>query len=317
MLKRIIVLVAFLIFSFGSSQFAQNNPTPSALNVPGYDYSEPNGCTSCHFVYGAKGDHMLEAVGVKFDDKTKLFSFTGNGWFASQHSRSNYGTTQNTYCAKCHSPLQAKIESTYSNGVFRKTEQIPEGKVEGVVCASCHPTSASAKILGRRVGIYQFEKDRSKPEAYKVIKEGEEDKLCLNCHMQRHDTNNIAFKAMYNIGVRCMDCHLAPYGKTNDGQGIVDKRFHNFKVAVNLPFSCGARGAIPGFACHSEFSVESTLKIIPFLKKQHKKWGPLNPNGDAITTDFMDAHSYSAKKLNTVQDYYDFWKELENNKSTD
>lgn len=33
-------------------------------------------------------------------------------WMASKHSRWNYRTTQNTFCAQCHSPLQARPEST-------------------------------------------------------------------------------------------------------------------------------------------------------------------------------------------------------------
>jgi hypothetical protein len=315
MLKRIIVLIAFLFLCFGTRPFAQSNPTPVGLNPPDYNYSEPNGCTACHFTYGAKGDHMLEAVGVKFDDQTKVFSFTGNGWFASQHSRSNYGTTQNTFCAKCHSPLQAKAESTYENGIFRKTAQIPDGKVEGVVCATCHPSSASAKILGRRLGLYRFGMDKSTPEAYRVIKHGEEDKLCMNCHKQRHDNNNPAFRAMYEIGVRCMDCHLAPYGKTNNGQGNVQRRFHDFKVAKNLPFSCGLNGSESGFACHSEFSKESTLKLIPFLKKQHKKWGHLDRDPDEQSPTSISAHGLTTttkkRKLDTKEDYYRLWQELE------
>jgi hypothetical protein len=310
MVKRFILLVAFLVLCFGARPFAQSNPTPAGLALPGYDYSEPNSCTSCHFVYGAKGDHMLEAVGVKFDDNTKIFSFTGNGWFASKHSRSNYRTTQNTYCTKCHSPLQAKPEASYSNGIFKNTVQVPDGKVEGVVCASCHPSSAVAKIIGRRVGIYQIGQDKTKPEAYKVIEEGDEDKLCMNCHKERHSTKNPAFRVMYDIGVRCIDCHMATYGKTNNGQGLVDKRFHDFKVAMNLPFSCGVKNS-SGLSCHPEFSVESTLKLIPYLMKQHKKWGDLDSNSEKGSTNLMDAHSLSPRKLKTSKDYYEFWKELE------
>src|SRR5262249_33295018 len=317
MIKRILVLIAFLVFCFSARPSAQSVPSPAGLGLPGYDYSEPNSCTACHFSLGAKGDHMLEAVGVKFDDKSKVFSFTGNGWFASNHSRSNYGTTQNTFCAKCHSPLQAKADSTYSNkGIFSNTDQIPYGKVEGVVCASCHPTHDAAVVLGRRLGIYQFGKDKTKPEAYKVIKEGQEDVLCLNCHKQRHNEKNPAFKAMYDIGVKCIDCHMAQYGKTNNGQGTVEKRFHNFKVAVNLPFSCGLKGSVSGVACHSEFSTESTLRLIPYLKQQHKQWRPLGPNEETKSTDettayVMNGHTAQAMKLETAEDYYLFWRGLE------
>jgi len=56
------------------------NPTPAPLARPDYNYSESNGCTSCHFSRGAGGDHMPEAVGVRFDDATAAFVFTGRGW---------------------------------------------------------------------------------------------------------------------------------------------------------------------------------------------------------------------------------------------
>src|SRR5262245_57271513 len=82
------------------------NPTAAPLGRPDYNYSESNGCVSCHFVYGEKGDHMPEAVGMRFDASTNAFVFTGGGWRASVHSQTNFKSTQNTYCAKCHSPLQ-------------------------------------------------------------------------------------------------------------------------------------------------------------------------------------------------------------------
>lgn len=307
-----VFLVSIIVFSLGARPFAQSFPQPTMFNMPGYDYSEPNSCTACHFEMGAKGDHNLEAVGVKYDDNAKTFLITGNGWFASKHSRSNYGITQNTFCAKCHSPIEAKPEATFVKGVFHNTEQIPYGKVEGVVCASCHPTSASAKVLGTRVGIYKYGMDKTTPDAYKPIFPGHEDELCLNCHVQRHDTKNPAFKAMYEAGVKCIDCHMAQYGKTNNGQGTVEKRFHDYKVATNLPFSCGLSGSESGVACHTEFSVDATLKLIPYLKQQHKKWWPLNPGADATTSpEYMSAHAAAPAKLETAKDYYRFWQELE------
>lgn len=309
MLKRVVLLVAIIFFCVSTRLLAQDQPKPVNLNLPGYDYSEPWSCTRCHFVYGVRGDHNLEAVGVRYDDNKKVFEMTGSGWLASKHSRSNYRTTQNTFCAKCHSPLQATVQSTFKNGFMENTEPIEDGKVEGVVCATCHPTGDTARKIGRRLGIYQFGKDRTTPEAYKVIKEGEEDSLCLNCHIQRHDTKNPAFKAMYDIGVKCIDCHMAVYGKTNEGKGNVQRRFHDFKVAMNLPFSCGTKGSIPGYQCHNEFSTASTLQLIPYLKQQHKKWWPLKPGG-GINPNNADAVS-GAPRLETKEDYYRLWKELE------
>jgi hypothetical protein len=97
---------------------------------------------------------------------------------------------------------------------------------------------------------------------------------------------------MVEAGVRCMDCHMAVYDKIPGTE--VDKRFHDFKVAKNLPYSCGAEGSVLG--CHSNFSVEATRAFIPYLKSQHKDWG---------------FGGKDMKKLNTAADYLRLWKKLQ------
>jgi hypothetical protein len=215
---------------------------------------------------------MLEAVGVTFNETTRAFSFSGNGWFSSKHATTNYGSTRNTYCAKCHSPLQAKAESDFKPTA---SEPIAFGRVEGVTCAACHPSHNAAVVLGRRLGIYQFGMNKALPEAYKVVHEGDEDSLCLNCHQTRHDERNPAMELMYVAGVRCIDCHMAPYGIVPGTEGHehpIKKLFHDFKVASNLPYSCGVKGSM--VHCHPEFGVESTLALIPYMKEQHRSlWG--------------------------------------------
>jgi hypothetical protein len=266
------------------------NPTPAPLGRPDYNYSESNGCNSCHFARGAGGDHMLEAVGVRFDEATNAFAFSGGGWRASQHSISNYKSTQNTYCAKCHSPLQADPSAQFMVG---GSKPIPDGMVEGVTCAVCHPSHTSAVVLGRRLGVYKWGMDKTKPEAYDVVHEGNEDVLCLNCHTSRHNETNPAFDLMYVAGVRCMDCHM-PINGANIIGSEVPKRAHDFKVAKNLPYSCGVQGSI--VHCHPEFSVESTNLLIPYMKEQHRgMWVP----------------EKQTKKLRSAADYLRLWKTLE------
>lgn len=284
-------LVGLLFFSQATAAqiTPQANPTPAPLGRPDYNYTESDGCTSCHFSRGAGGDHNLEAVGVKFDDTTKLFSFTGNGWRASAHSQSNYKSTQNTYCAKCHSPLQATADSEFKVGM---SQPIPDGKVEGVTCATCHPSHTSAVVLGTRLAVYKFGMDRTKPEAYDPIKAGNEDLLCLNCHQTRHNEGNAAFDLMYVAGVRCIDCHMAPYGTVVGTE--IEKRFHDFKVAKNLPYSCGVEGSM--VHCHPEFSVEATAAFIPYMKGQHKE---------------MWVSERATKKLNSAAAYLKLWKNLQ------
>ncbi|HEU4389608.1 MAG TPA: multiheme c-type cytochrome [Blastocatellia bacterium] len=298
MTKRFIQFSFFALFLVGLVIFvrsagAQGNPTPAPLGRPDYNYSESNGCPSCHFSRGAGGDHMPEAVGVIYDETAKAFKFTGGGWRASVHATTNYKSTQNTYCAKCHSPIQAKAEAGFKNGVLKNAEQIEDGKVEGVTCAACHPSHNAAVILGRRLGIYQFGVDKTKPEAYKVVEHGEEDQLCLNCHVSRHNEDNAAFKAMYDAGVKCMDCHMAPYGFIVGTE--VEKRFHDFKVAKNLPYSCGVDGSM--VSCHPGYSAQGTLGFLPLLKQQHLDWWPMKnkPGG-------------GESKAPTAADYRALWQ---------
>jgi nitrate/TMAO reductase-like tetraheme cytochrome c subunit len=265
------------------------NPTPAPLGRPDYNYSESNGCTSCHFSRGAGGDHMPEAVGMTFDAATNAFVFTGGGWRASVHAQSNFKSTQNTYCAKCHAPLQADPAARFAIGA---SKPIVDGVVEGVTCAVCHPSHNAAVVLGRRLGIYKWGMDKTTAAAYDVVKEGNEDLLCLNCHTNRHNEGNPAFDLMYVAGVRCIDCHMAVNGEIAGTD--VPKRAHDFKVAKNLPYSCGVEGSI--IHCHPEFSVEATNAFIPYMKEQHRTmWVP-----DKTT-----------KKLRSAADYLKLWKSLE------
>lgn len=282
------ILVGLLALT---SAVQAQNPTPTAYDRPDYNYSESSSCLSCHFIRGAAGaDHNNEAVGIMYNDTKKTFFLTGNGWRASQHAQSNYKSTQNTNCAKCHSPLQATAEAAFAPN---KSVPIPDGKVEGVTCAACHPSHTAAVTLGRRLGIYKFGMDKAKPEAYDVIHEGDEDRLCLNCHEKRHNEGNAAFDLMYVAGVKCIDCHMAPYGPVLANPAI-EKRFHDFKVAKNLPYSCGTEGSV--VTCHPGFSVESTAAFIPYMKDQHKE---------------MWVRDTSTKKLKTAAQYLKLWKQLE------
>jgi hypothetical protein len=279
---------------------AQSTPNPSALNRPDYNHSEANGCTRCHFQYNPdgsrRGPHMIEAVGVNWDDTKKTFSFSGKGWFASKHAESNYKSTQNTYCAKCHSPLQAKPEASFKKGRFSDTEQVADGKMEGVTCAACHPSHTVAVEIGRRLGIYQIGKDKTKAEGYQVVHHGEEDQLCLGCHVERHSEEIPPFKLMYDVGVRCIDCHMAPYGNV-EANPAIHKVAHDFKVAANLPFSCGVQGSV--VTCHPGMTPEGTLRFIPLMKEQHKSW--------------WSEMGGKKKKANltTSADYMQLWQEIE------
>ncbi|MFI5174188.1 MAG: multiheme c-type cytochrome [Terriglobia bacterium] len=325
MSKKIIFIMAILFIISGFSLYAQRStptsgdcdkreecsppgiPDPTALNPPTYNYWEANSCTSCHFLDNGVDDFQLEAVGVNFDDKAQTFSFTGSGWYASRHSQSNHLSTQNTFCAKCHSPMQAKPQATFNNGFLENTELIPNGVVEGVTCSSCHsPLDSVSEQIGSHVSIYRFG-DVADPASFIPIMEGQADQLCLNCHVNRHNQDSPVFQKMYSAGVECIDCHMAPYGTmVASSDAIVIKRAHDFKVAKNLPYSCGVQGSLDGFTCHGEFSTNATLAFLPFLKEQHKDWWPLNPSAG------KRASTTATRSLQTAADYMDLWKEIQN-----
>jgi hypothetical protein len=293
MTKKFIYLMTLVFILAGLSLVIQAaNPTPIGLNSPNYTYTEANSCTACHFSSGAGGDHMLEAVGVKIDSTNTVFSFSGSGWFASRHSQSNYGSTQNTFCAKCHSPIEATAQAQFSNGFFTNTDLIADGKTQGVTCAACHPPHGTVP----RLGIFLFG-DKTKVASYKLVPEDQQDLLCLNCHVNRHNEDNAAFKRMYDAGVQCTDCHMAVYGKIVNS--TTNKRFHDFKVADNLPYSCGVQGSVSGFTCHPAFSTNATMAFLPYMKQQHSAWWPLNPQ------------KRGARQLDTAEDYLTLWKEIQ------
>jgi nitrate/TMAO reductase-like tetraheme cytochrome c subunit len=292
---KVIQLFFVALFAAGLLALAQMteaqtvNPTPAPLGRPDYNYSESDSCNSCHFSRGAGGDHMLEAAGFAFDTTSNAFKFSGGGWRASVHAQSNFKSTQNTYCAKCHSPLQADPNAEFLIGA---STPIADGKVEGVTCAVCHPSHTAAVELGRRLGVYKWGMDKSTAAAYDVVLEGNEDLLCLNCHTTRHNEGNAAFDLMYVAGVKCMDCHMAVYGEIPGTD--VPKRAHDFKVAKNLPYSCGVEGSV--IHCHPGFSVEATNAFIPYMKDQHRP---------------MWVKDKTTKKLRSAAAYLKLWKSLE------
>lgn len=297
-MARKFILAFTFIFIFASLNLVAlaANPTPAPLYPPTYNYSEASSCVICHFTLGATADHMLQAVGVTIDANNTAFSFSGGGWLASRHSQSNYGSTQNTFCAKCHSPLQATPQATFNNGALVNTAPVANGAMQAVTCGSCHPPHNAVP----RLGIFQFG-DPTKVTSYQLIQPNQEDLLCLNCHVERHNETNAAFTRMYNAGVQCVDCHMAVFGLTSSG---LAKREHNFKVAENLPYSCGVQGSVSGYECHPGFTAQATLAFIPSLKEQHIDWWPLNPSKRASGT--------AVRSLVTAEDYLALWQEIQN-----
>ena len=289
-------------------------PLPTNMSLPTYDYAAPETCAGCHFILGL--DHTSRALGVIWNDTTQTWQLTGSGWLASAHSQSDHGSTENAFCAKCHSPLQASAIAGFDNGAVVNAGVVPQQRFQAVTCGTCHPPdNITAQIAalnpnaidGGAIAIYLW-KGVNNPASYQTLDPGvnadgtsKEDLLCLNCHEQRHNTDDAAFEAMYTTThgpgggpVRCIDCHMAPYqsiGGDGTGLPVLEEVFHNWNVGADLPHSCGAVGSVSG--CHNNrftmFTVTDAQNIIPFIKEQHMEWWNLPPfNGVAQTA--MTAH---------------------------
>ena len=114
---------------------------------------------------------------------------------------------------------------------------------------------------------------------------------------------------MYAAGVTCIDCHMAPYivGVAGNSTGTpvgLTERFHDWKVAENLPYSCGAQGSLSGYTCHSNFSAASALAFIPFMTFQHSDWWSLPPFSTEVA-------AVSAHELNATSDQLVLWREIQ------
>jgi hypothetical protein len=286
-------------------------PLPANMSLPTYDYAAPETCAQCHFILGL--DHTARVLGVIWNSQTQTWQLTGSGWLASWHAQSDRGSTENTFCAKCHSPLQASASATFDKGLVVNGSPVPQQRFQAVTCSTCHPPDNITAVLGAlnpnaidggAIAIYLW-KGYNNPASYQTLNPGQDDMLCLNCHEQRHNTDDAAFAAMYSAGVRCIDCHMAPYqyiGGGNTGLPQLAEVFHDWKVSANLPYSCGAQGSLTG--CHSSFAVSDAQNIIPFIRQQHSEWWSLPPfNGQPQV-------AVAAHGAITVAEYEVLWRQI-------
>jgi hypothetical protein len=315
-LRRISILSIAAVLGLAARGWA-GDPTPAYLNPPTYNYSDPDSCPACHFVDNL--DHTSRAAGVLFDSTQNRFVRTGHGWFDSKHGQSDFGSTENTFCTKCHSPGQADPNTSFNNGYPVNASPVPRTSFQAVSCSTaCHPSGSVAKqilaanptaIYNGRVDIYKWGQDPTLVSSWIPILQGQEDLLCLSCHEQRHNTDNPAFAAMYSAGVKCVNCHMAAY-KWIEQPGGLAENFHDWKVGQNLPYSCGAQGS-GGFnsGCHSEFTADSARALIPFMKEQHIGWWNLPPFNGASSASATS--SMQGMRLQTAGDYLNLWRQIQ------
>jgi len=303
---------------------------PTQLTPPTYDYAAAETCAGCHYLSLAEGslpalDHTSRVLGVWLESAAAvnasctsannpptslgvpyacctgvgtgtcgdMWQLTGSGWFASRHSQSDYASTENGFCAKCHSPLQASASAGFNNGAVVDAGPIPQQRFQAVTCGACHPPYNISSQIGPMnpgavagIAIYLW-KGYNNPASYQAVSAGvnsdgtsKTDLLCLNCHEQRHDTDNAAMWAMMTTThnhlipgggpVRCIDCHMSEYQYIIGSSGLTEV-FHDWNVGADLPYSCGAIGSVSN--CHnssySKFTVTDAQNLIPYIKEQH------------------------------------------------
>ncbi len=342
-LARIAAIVCALMLAW-NAQGLYAFPTPPQqgnLVRPDYDYSGVT-CMSCHFIDGY--DHTARAAGVQFNSTTNLWERTGHGWWDSRHAQSqngwsstaiNYGWTQppgpygendNTFCAFCHSPLQASATTPGQFGLGTVIAPVAVSSFQGVTCGSCHTSTTVAAALlkiyptaesGGETATLTRGANPTLATSWMPILPGKapdgisnESHFCLTCHEQdpHNAQSNGVFAAMYAAGVSCIDCHMAPYniftGTADRPAAPLTERFHDWKVAENLPYSCGAQGSLSQYTCHSNFTADSARAFIPFMTFQHSEWWSLPPFS-------TDTAAMSAHELNATSDQLALWREIQ------
>ena len=227
-----------------------------------YHYKEAERCSNCK---GEANQFMLRATGIRMVSGSPVLD--DRGWLASTHARSqNHGNRINTACAWCHAPGARGATKDK-----KAAKPIPEGTWQGVSCGACHPGSLKRSLRKSLVTNYTPGTDPAKPENYifRNRADGREmNAQCRFCHEESHDLLIKEKQEMMASGkLRCIDCHMAAYALT--GKHV--ERFHNFKVARNIPHSC--KGGIGRtITCHRDVSEDWLKKKLPVIKGPPKEW---------------------------------------------
>lgn len=259
-------LIGVLFLFLGLKVPQQRDYSLQHLTPKNYQYKEVERCSNCK---GEQNRFMLRAAGVEMSSRMPVLD--KRGWLASIHARSqSHKDRVNTACAWCHAPT--------AEGATRNKEEakpIPKGTWQGVTCGACHPGSVGRSKRISLVSNYTPGTDPTNSENY-IFRNRKDGKAmnsqCRFCHHESHDLMVEAKQTMMNSGdLRCIDCHMAAYAVSN--QHI--ERFHNFKVAANLPHSCSG-GVETIVSCHDSMSQEWFEEKLPTVKGLRKEWSSLD-----------------------------------------
>ena len=224
----------------------------AAPSWAGYDNSEPAYCGGCHLPFA------------------KHMPFVAAKWKESRHARTYGRRYGNTFCAQCHAPLQADPDASYMNN-----DPVALEDWQSVTCSSCHDPS---KDRVSTIAVYDIATGEHIP-----IADEDANQLCTDCHSgERHEVEfaDFARKCVKKGGTRCVDCHMAKIPVDPDDPDGDRRAAHDFRVAGNLPYSCGVEGT----GCHSGKPLEWALGKIGRWKF-HGKHNSLISSPDAKEDD--------------------------------
>ena len=306
------IAVGDIIFIWGNTVTGYNN-TETALPPPAI-----GGWTVSNIVPDGSG---TIAATITFTAASSSLG-TGTGGLLGDSTRTSGVTPGGVYPGAVLNP--SIVPSTPTGTIAASAVGFT-----GVWCSSCHPSSSlGTAILARYPtaesgGVTATLVRGANPAlaASWIPLEGgfaadglpNESHFCLTCHVQdpHNAASNSVFQTMYASGVSCIDCHMAPFaintGTTTDAFGTpagLTERFHDWKVAENLPYSCGAQGSLSQYTCHTEFNAAAALAYIPFLTGQHSDWWSLPP----FSTEMA---AVSAHEMNATSDQLVLWREIE------
>lgn len=254
-------LLAVAILSFA----VQEEPKHSLHNVEpeNYRYAEAERCINCK---QSNNDIMSRAVGIDIESGEPAVD--QRGWLGGVHSRSlSHEGEIKTDCAWCHAPTTEGVTQDKEAG-----QPIPGGDWQGVTCTSCHPGLLKREERESLLANFKPGSDPEQKDSYIFIDKsagGNFDAQCRYCHHDSHDIIVEAMSEMVASGeLRCIDCHMAGYG--TDGKDTVE-RFHNIKVAANVPYSCSGEYGT-AVACHADATVEWMNAEISGIKGERKEW---------------------------------------------
>jgi hypothetical protein len=258
----VIIFLGLCVCLMGVKVLQQEELSLRHLTPDHYKYKEAEGCSNCK---DSENRFMPRAAGVDFSSGSPVLD--KRGWLVSVHARSqSHEDRVTTVCAWCHAPL--------TKGATQKEEEakpIPKGTWQGVSCGACHPGSLARD---KRISLlinFKPGTDPTKPESYVFRDRMSGKELNAQCRFCHHEPHDLLIEAkqknMASGNLRCIDCHMAAYAVTN--QHV--ERFHNLKVAENLPFSCSG-GMGRAASCHEGVSSEWFKEKLPTVKGPVKEW---------------------------------------------